>query len=357
MFTRLKCCFSGKISNPGRQTEIDVAKGFAIIFMVLCHVFEMLSNWSSWKLEVLLDCILGGPFAAAVFMFCMGVGICYSQRTEPRDLFLRGCHLLAVGFVLEFIRDIIPYLIRQARWGVTPVYDGILSTVDVDILQFAGLFFLIYALLRKMHCSPRTLLLLALIFSVTGQQLRHVRVENVALNYLCGYIWRSHHAVWFPFLNWFIFPCAGILFGNHWRHCSDKKRFYRTITPAAWGITVLYLLLTYPEKGIYDHGLYYGIGIADALLVLVLILAMLGFCYFFADFFPRITHWLCWMSQNINELYCVHWTIISYFQLLLQLNDPDRVLPNALVIPVGFIILAASCAVVFLYNKIRRPKQ
>lgn len=349
----LSSFFHSRETNIHRQQEVDIAKGFAIVFMVLCHVFEILTDWSSWTLELLLDCILGGPFSAGVFMFCMGIGISYSRRNDPKHLFLRGCKLLIIGFILELIRDIIPFLIKQTFRGVSPIYDGILSTIDVDILQFAGLFFIFFSFIIKIKLKTWMFIALSLLFSIIGQLLRNVSIENAYINLLlAGYIWRSHSSVWFPFLNWFIFPCIGYLFGNLWRHCYNKKKFYTIITPIAWLVTILYFFFTYPYKGIFDHNLYYGIGTVDAFFVIILILATLGSSYYVSLRFPKFSSLLCWMSKYVNEIYCVHWVIISYLALIIQLSDTFKIVQNSLVVPTAFLVLTLTCILVTLHNKI-----
>lgn len=52
--------------------------------MVLVHVLliSFYFNYSaSFPFEYVVNCILGGPTAAPVFMFCMGIGIVYSRRS------------------------------------------------------------------------------------------------------------------------------------------------------------------------------------------------------------------------------------------------------------------------------------
>lgn len=43
MFDGIRNCFDRHEINTGRQPELDMAKGFAILFMVWVHVFEELS--------------------------------------------------------------------------------------------------------------------------------------------------------------------------------------------------------------------------------------------------------------------------------------------------------------------------
>ena len=61
-------------TNTGRQKETDMAKGFAIIFMIWVHVLlECTAGHDLGVWPMLVDDIFGGPFAAPVFMVLMGL--------------------------------------------------------------------------------------------------------------------------------------------------------------------------------------------------------------------------------------------------------------------------------------------
>ena len=68
--------FSKDEVNTGRQIELDIAKGFAILFMIWVHTAETFSAGTGLGYEI-VDNFLGGPFAAPVFMVCMGIGMRY----------------------------------------------------------------------------------------------------------------------------------------------------------------------------------------------------------------------------------------------------------------------------------------
>ena len=58
---------------------------------------------------------LGGPTAAPVFMFLMGASLAFSSRTSFRSLAVRGVWLLWLGYLLNFLRGVVPaYLGLQA---------------------------------------------------------------------------------------------------------------------------------------------------------------------------------------------------------------------------------------------------
>ncbi|WP_296801764.1 heparan-alpha-glucosaminide N-acetyltransferase domain-containing protein [uncultured Methanobrevibacter sp.] len=77
--------FSQKKVNTGRQVELDIVKGLSIIFMVFLHTFYVASAFhASYNptFSFMIMNILGRPYAAVIFMFCMGVGIVYSRHSQ-----------------------------------------------------------------------------------------------------------------------------------------------------------------------------------------------------------------------------------------------------------------------------------
>ena len=59
--------FSKDEVNTGRQVELDIAKGFAILFMIWVHTAETFSTGTGLDYKI-VENFLGGPFAAPVFM-------------------------------------------------------------------------------------------------------------------------------------------------------------------------------------------------------------------------------------------------------------------------------------------------
>ena len=75
--------FSDQKVNIGRQVELDLAKCLAIFFMIFLHCFFVtagFNNTISVPMTRIIGHLLGGPFAAPIFMFSMGVGIVYSRN-------------------------------------------------------------------------------------------------------------------------------------------------------------------------------------------------------------------------------------------------------------------------------------
>ncbi|MBQ3924401.1 MAG: acyltransferase family protein [Firmicutes bacterium] len=95
--------FSNEQVNRGRQVELDLAKCLAIFFMIFLHCYFATSYFTfdiSTGLVRVVSQLFGGPFAAPVFMFAMGVGMVYSKNQEPAYLIKRGIKLLQLGFFI-----------------------------------------------------------------------------------------------------------------------------------------------------------------------------------------------------------------------------------------------------------------
>ena len=56
-----------------------------------------------------------------------------------------------------------------------------------------------------------------------------VSTGNMYLDAIFGLIWGTQGNTYFPILNWMIFPCFGVLFGELLQHCNDKERLYKNI--------------------------------------------------------------------------------------------------------------------------------
>jgi uncharacterized membrane protein len=77
--------FSNEKINTGRQVELDIAKALSIIFMIFLHTLMVVKGFNfnlSPTYDFLITNVLGRPFAAPVFMFCMGVGVVYSRHSQ-----------------------------------------------------------------------------------------------------------------------------------------------------------------------------------------------------------------------------------------------------------------------------------
>lgn len=314
--------FSDHEVNTGRQIELDIAKGFAILFMIWVHTAETFSAGTGLGYAI-VDNFLGGPFAAPVFMVCMGIGMRYGRKTSAKDFAKRGIELLVIGLMLNVFRYVLPLLIGYALSGETLFLNTFTFLFGVDILEFAGLAFLFFALAKKLKWKDHTLLIIAAAASVLGALLTWTDTGNMYIDQFTGYIWGNDDAqTYFPFLNWIIFPVFGYLFAKGFRHLADKKTFYRKTSIICGVLGLGYLIAAYVFSfsfGMYgENGYYYFLGPIDTIAVLMLVVGIFGFDYLMLPMqHTRFMQALRDMSKNINTVYCIQWTLIGVTGILL----------------------------------------
>ena len=210
--------FSNEPVNTGRQVELDLAKCLAIFFMIFLHCMMVSTGFDnniSLYMQRAIGQLLGGPFAAPVFMFAMGVGIVYSRNQDPIYLIKRGFRLMLLGLVVNIGEFFLPHYLAGkllGKWDIFPIAGGLLLFC-VDILAFAGMAMMLIGALKKLKLTARMMVVIALIFSVIGWLLRfHDFGSNVA-NLIAGYFVGSAGGFTaFPLFPWFIFPASGNAF-------------------------------------------------------------------------------------------------------------------------------------------------
>lgn len=314
--------FSTEEVNTGRQWSFDAAKAIAIFFMVIVHTFIYVYGEENMDhgFQYWLNNIYGGILAAPVFMFCMGAGIAYSRRTGARTMFRRGISLLIVGYLLDAVRCLPQLLLWLGGYGEEH-YDAFFEELNLfDILQFAGVAFLLFALLRWLKASDNIVLLVGLALSVFGSFIREVDMGSTWLNLLCysfvgihvGSIWTS-----FPLANWFIFVAVGYWFGKLVRRCNDLNRLYATIIPYsgfifAVGATYMVNHAFGMFTEVNDDFFYYMTPL-DSLVCISGALTIAGIGHFLMPHEPlALQNVVKQTSTDVTRIYLIHWIFVSY---------------------------------------------
>lgn len=320
MLIAIKNCFSRENVNTGRQLELDMAKGFAIMFMIWTHVFDELSPDTKGILSILIRNILGGPFAAPVFMICLGIGICYSKNNTPKNLLKRGFNLLGIGILLNLFRYVLPNLVKYALTNENTYLYKTVSLFNVDILQFAGLAFIFLSMTQKLKLKHITLVFIGVIASILGMALRWVSTGYYVADQFLGFLWGTDTETYFPFLNWIIFPIAGLVFGSFLKRCKDKRNFYLKVSMLCGGLMIIYLILTIRYGMMFSSsGSYFFLGLFDASFFILLAIMVFGLNYAILHLFRNVSFQLFMrLSKNINAIYCIHWILLGLFGIIMQ---------------------------------------
>ena len=231
--------FSNDDVNSGRQIEWDYAKVFAIFAMIFVHflAFCTFGKIDYGYVEEYLFILTQS--SAPIFMFAMGIGMVYTRHDSTREFVVRGIKLLLLGLVINVM-----YFLSNYAAGV-PLEYSLLSFLANDILQFAGITFIVVGIFKKFNISHTQILLIAILLSFIVSYHPDITLHNMYLNQLLGnFIETTGQNIvsCFPFLNWFIIPAAGMLFGNDLKRCKDKEELYKLILRYT-SVTTLVLLI------------------------------------------------------------------------------------------------------------------
>ena len=339
--------------NTGRQPELDVAKVFAIVYMVVIHVYEEMSVVNYWArpdsvFRVVLE-FLGGPLAAPVFMFAMGVGMVYTKYRTPRAFAIRGLKLLLASYILNVVRMTIPFFLARLAgdsWGSWTVVDTI---GVVDILQFAGMAFLLTALLEKFRAGRWVVLAVALALQGLGLYfLNDFYYLPPAAKYSLGLLFHTNTNIAFPLTLWYVYPAFGLCFGEYLQTVGDKRLMYNRIALVAaaglLGMSAAMRHLGWSPVDIFALAgdAYYIQHLPGALWTLAVIGLQLFVCYRISLVLSEpLARGAESVSRKLNTVYLVQWVIIPYTLAAMELVGLPRLQAWA-VVPAGLLISAAS---------------
>ncbi len=339
--------------NTGRQLELDVARVVAIFYMVIVHVYEEMGAVNYWSMpDSFFRGIIeftGGPLAAPVFMFVMGVGMVYTKHRNPRAFAIRGLKLLGASYLLNVIRMTIPFLLARLSgdsWG----YWTIVDTIGlVDILQFAGVAFLLVALLEKWKVGRYWILSIALLLQGLGIVLLH-SFDGLprAAQYAVGLVFHTNSNVCFPLSLWFVYPAAGIVFGEYLQTVRDKRRMYGRIAVVSAaglaGLTVAMKYMGWDPVNVFalSRDSYYIQHLPGTLWTLFAVGLQLFICYrislHLSGAFLKATDFT---SRHVNTVYLIQWVLIPYIVVAMEAAGQPR-LPAWAIVPSGILIAGVS---------------
>ena len=132
--------------------------------------------------------LLGRPYAAVIFMFCMGVGIVYSRHSQWDVMIKRGVKLFLLGILVNIFEFFIPHFVAGALLGkadLFPIAGGLLLFC-VDILIFAALAFILMGILKKFELLNKKAIILAVVMSLMGTFLSGTDFGVPVLNLFFG---------------------------------------------------------------------------------------------------------------------------------------------------------------------------
>ncbi len=367
--------FSTETVNNGRQPAFDLCKTICIILMILCHVFYVIKYTTTPTLNATyiahnLVRLLGAQF----FMFSMGLGLAYTKNNSAKCCLKRGVILLFTGYLLNFLREILPWMI----FGSYPMFSNIMAhnkllmLLSGDILQFAGLAFLFFAFVKHLKLSNFTILITTLILTAIGafctnEITVNLTVDNFYFSFIGLFIpiknFTANDYVCFCFCNWIIYPVAGWLFGKVIRKCNNLDKFYLYLFCLSFPMFLLaWAAFDAAGKNIWlilMNPLAYHQQNPVILAVYMNIIAIaVSVAYVLSNYFVKFKFWniIKHLSSELPTLYIVSWVIIGWMGAWLKFNHKFLTKDFDNIFWVFVIVLALSEVYIYFKNKLKKRK-
>ena len=336
--------------NTARQIEFDIAKVLCIILMIFIHCFEQFgcfSDCTSHPLYYAIVIVMDALFCASVFVGSMGLGMAYSKAQNPEDIMRRGVRLFIAGYALNILRSTIDVVFSS--FGITSWNDTLIYIFESDILQFAGLSFILFGFLKKIKCSDLMVFIIALGMSAVGSFVRFIDLGNVHINQLVGLFIGTFDPVLeeetacFPLFNWFILVVICYLYAKKLRHCNNKDRYYSMTLLLSGAIVGAYMLYAIPNRyGMLSNTLlyFYNFSTYNVLILFSGIIFLTSVYHFVLKLISeRLINKIFLTSSNLTPIYFVQWIIIGNMYSIFEYLELES-------IHLSTIIFIAVCVIV-----------
>ena len=367
--------FSHEQVNNGRQPAFDLCKTLCIILMILCHVFYVIKYTTTATLNATyiahnLVRLLGAQF----FMFSMGMGLAYSRNDTAKSCLKRGIILLLTGYFLNFMREILPWIVTGTypMFANIMTYDKFLMLLSCDILQFAGLAFIFFAISKHFKWSNLTIFVVTLFLTTIGAFCTNeITVKLTTDNFYFSFIglfipiknFTINDYVCFSFCNWIIYPVVGWLFGKAIKKCQDLDKFYLylfwislPIFLLAWAAfdavgKNMWLILMNPVVYHQQNPVILAVYM-NIIAIAISISHLLSIHFTKFKFWEIIKH----LSSELPTLYIVSWIIIGWIGAWLKYHNKALNKDFDNIFWVFVAVLAVSEIYIYFKNKIKNRR-
>jgi uncharacterized membrane protein len=310
------------LATRDRIQAFDLARGLAILFMIGVHVLFHWGSPATWTAPIgQVISFLGGPPAAPVFMFLMGASLAFSSRTSFASLAVRGLWLLWLGYLLNFLRGVIPaYLGIQAgvvtEEQIAPFTLPWLATT-VDVHHMAGLSLLAIAALRMAARPNWVWIALAAAVVLAGPFLRGLEFGTPLLDGPLTPVLGGAPNVYYAVVPWVAFPLVGGAYGASMARATNpaaRVQVFRLGALAGAGLMAAGVALFTVAPPSFDVGTYWRMPPSYFVGITGLVLVWLWGCDVVVRHVRtnRAFDFLYGWSANVIAIYFTHWLVVGW---------------------------------------------
>lgn len=336
-----------------RVIAIDSGRGASVIIMCIVHSFWMYASIETQQSSAVSEFFHIAGRGTAMFLLAMGFSFVLSRRQPPSLAFKRGLAILALGYVMNALKFLVPILVFKTMpenfieaYGFhSPLTVGQLMYLvrTGDILQLAGLSFMLLGFIYHYVRSPRALLALSLFVAVLSGPLRGYRPGIEGLDYICDLFWGNQYNVYFPVLPWFSMVLLGAFFGRLYQEREGDERFvFRTMLGFGFLATAVGAALCIYDRP-YHFADFFHTGPGGAILQMGIASGLFWVAYYLSP--PVYNTWfgksLRYCSARVTRLYVIQWVVVCWGMGIVgygQLNLGQVLLSSIAVLVVTLVV-------------------
>lgn len=354
-------------NRPSRIVAFDHVRGIAVICMIISHVTLMFGTDIANGTIVgrFMNDWCGRAPAAPVFMMLMGVFFSYPRDKPMFTKVLRGAKIFLLGILLNIARFVIPMSIAsiflsdlasgarvQLNLSVGEAFWRMFY--NMDILEFAGVAFVILALLQRFIKRSFIWVIVGAVVVFVAPYLWGTGEDWGIYYNLVQPLWGDSFSpnvpgdTSFPVFPWLVYPIAGILIGKALssgmeQHALFKRMLFSGIGLLAFGAVIVII------KTSEQFGDYWRMFPGGTSMVLGFALVWTAFFMWLerAGLFQKALSTLNFWSVNITLAYCVQWVLLGFATLALGYKLIDNEWFLLALAPV-FIVVSYFITVILL---------
>ncbi len=241
--------FSAKEVNTGRQEEFDYLKGFFMILIFLIHAFQATLSDMSPVISGIY--CFGTMTGTGLFIFVMGFGSAYREKSRPRELAVNGIRMVIYQYLddLLFVAVLVvpyPFVMYSLSGKGTETLQRLIWAYFqyTDVFFVAGIIYFVLALLKRLDCKGYAYPLLGIIVAVIAPFIYGKSLGIPFISYVVTLLIGDAPYISFIPLYFLSYALIGVGAGVMYRHINSKKAFYSAVIPvcavivSAWWIRV-----------------------------------------------------------------------------------------------------------------------
>ncbi|UZO80634.1 DUF1624 domain-containing protein [Aquimarina sp. ERC-38] len=306
-----------------RIKAIDLARGISVLMVVIVHTLwiygDVPTQTETWLGAAVHFIGKGTP----MFLIAMGVSFILSRNQSIVLSIKRACYILAVGYLMNFLKFVLPTLIGTVPdnfieaygWTAPATYANMVYMLGTgDILQLAGFSLLFMGIINHFSKNKYVPLTIAVLIAITTKEVHGFRLGIPGVDYVLDLLWGAEWNVYFAVFPWFSFILIGIFFGM-WYKEQQKSNSYLFKRMLVAGILLMLIgggLCYYNFE--YHFGDYFHLGPGGTFYLTGFNLVLLWLANVLVSKVKgnRLFSFFYYCSKRVTTIYFIQWVIICW---------------------------------------------